>query len=116
MSPFCTPRPIAKVALLIAAFGLSGCFTDFDNCGCGEPIPIPIPEALDDLVAFKIEDIVLEDGEDGEDTLTSWPNALASPFSDVLEMNATWEEGTLIVDYTTEKGDFRAIFETERSS
>ena len=114
MSPFYTPKPIAKLALLFAAFGLSGCFTDFGNCDCGEPIPIPMPEAVDDLVAFKIEDTILRDGE--EDSLTSWPNALASPFSDVLEMNATWEEETLIVDYTTEEGDFRAIFETERPS
>ena len=113
MSSFCTPKPIAALALFFAAFGLSGCFHDIGNCECGEPIPIPMPQALEHLVAYEIQDTVQKDGTE---TFTSWPNALASPFSDVLEMNATWEEGTLIVDYTTEKGDFRAIFETERSS
>lgn len=111
MSSALYQKSFSALIMFLGVIGLSGCPTVTDMCDCN-PELIPLPETTTDLVAYEIQDSLQQDGETAS---SSWPDDPESPFADILEMNATWEGGILTVDYTTEEGDFRAVFETERS-
>ncbi len=107
---FFKKQGVSQLAMGAILLGLTGCpssvFPD-DPCQCN-PELVPFPE---DGVMTTME--IREDHypNDGEWQAYLWDNP-DSPFADVLEMDATWDQGTLTVDYTTEEGAFQVVFET----
>lgn len=98
-------KTLSALALAFLVTGLSGCY--WNPCQC-DPDWIAFPED-GEMVAVSIQEEHYFNTGDWQNMTWEDPD---SPFFDVLEMDATWVNGQLIVDYVTEDGDFQAVFET----
>ena len=107
MNGFAFLRSKSALNLLLGVLGLTGCVGFGIPCECTPEI-LPFSESTLELEVGEIRDRV---ATQTEATVSSWPGDPQSPFYDITDMSAFWEDGRLIVDYQTEEGAFRVTFE-----
>ena len=109
MNGFASLRSKSTLTLLLGVLALTGCpGVGFGiPCECTPEI-LPFSESTLELEVSEIRDRV---ATQTEATVSSWPGDPRSPFYDITDMSAFWEDGRLIVDYQTEEGEFRVTFE-----